>query len=83
LTRLVWRVPLDRMSEVRRFPVPWTIDGNHCCYWVKDAAGKTFGYTYFNDTPGGIGTAYAAKLTRAEALRIVRNIAKLPELLKR
>jgi hypothetical protein len=69
------------MPEVRRFPLPWTIDGSQDCFWVKDAEGKKFGYTYFHNGPARVSSD-VQKLTRAEALRIVRNIAKLPELLK-
>lgn len=69
-------------DDVRRFPEPWTVDGNESCFWVEDAEGKRFGYTYFDERPFGIGTASASRLTRAEARRIVRNIARLPQLLK-
>lgn len=70
-------------DEVRRFPLPWTINGNDACFWIEDADGKRFGYCYYDERPWGIGTASAGRLTRVEALRIVRNIVKLPELLKR
>jgi hypothetical protein len=67
--------------EVRRFPLPWTIVGNDSCFWVEDADGKRVAYVYFDERPWGISTASAWRLNRTEALRIARNIAKLPELL--
>jgi hypothetical protein len=71
------------MSEIRRFPLPWTIHGNDSCYWVEDADGKRFGFCYFDERPGGRATGDKPRLTRAEALVIVRNIVKLPSLLQR
>ena len=69
-------------DEVSRFPLPWTIDGNHVCFCVRDANGKRVAYVYFKE--GGWGrTSGDNSLTRVVALRIVRNIAKLPEPLKR
>jgi hypothetical protein len=70
-------------ADVRRFPLPWSITGNDACFWIEDADGKRVAYVYFDERPWGIGTASANRLTRAEALRIARNIVKLPELLKR
>jgi len=69
-------------SNVRRFPLPWTIHGNNSAFWVEDAEGKRFGYCYFDESES-IGVDRVNRLTRAEALRIVRNIVKLPELLRR
>ena len=66
----------------RRFPRPWTIEGNPNCFWVVDAEGKRFGYTYFCSGQESIGTACTRELTRDEALLVVRNIARLPELLQ-
>ena len=70
-------------DSVRRFPLPWTVHGNDSSFWVEDAEGKRFGYTYFDERQESIGVDRVNRLTRAEALRIVRNIAKLPNLLKR
>lgn len=65
----------------RRFPPPWTVHCSESAYWVRDAAGGTFAYTYFREpAQGTIGTG-PVHLTRDEARRIVANIAKLPELL--
>jgi hypothetical protein len=66
----------------RRFPPPWTIGGNQACYWVEDAEGKQVAFIYFRqDPPRHVGEA--GKLTRDEARRIARGIARLPELLGR
>lgn len=70
-------------DDVRRFPLPWTIEGNHACFWVRDAEGKRFGFTYYRaQDAGSIGSGYGLELNRSEALRIVRNIVRLPELLR-
>lgn len=69
------------MSESpRRFPPPWKVNGNDSCYWIEDAEGKRFCYTYFREN-GPIGTYRESYLSRREALMIVRNVAKLPGLL--
>ena len=71
-------------DEARRFPLPWTIEGNDACFWVRDADGKRFAFTYYRtEGPGRIGPGYGLELSRTEALRIVRNIVKLPELLRK
>lgn len=70
-------------DEVRRFPLPWTVEGNSDAFWVVDAEGKRFGFTYYRrDGRGPIGSGYGLELNKREALRIVRNIAKLPLLLR-
>ena len=64
----------------RRFPPPWRADkipggGNV----VRDANGQALAYIYSRDNEA---EAMQAKvLTTDEARRIVRNIARLPELL--
>jgi hypothetical protein len=70
-------------SDPRRFPLPWSVNGSDSAYWVEDADGKRFGYTYFRDGHEAIGSGYGKLLTWEEARRVVSNIAKLPELLGR
>ena len=67
------------MAEPRRFPLPWTIGETRACYYVQDAAGTKLAYIYFLTRDR---LAHDAdKLDRADAWRIARNIAELPELL--
>jgi hypothetical protein len=70
-------------KRARRFPLPWKVNGSSSAYWVEDAAGKKFAYTYFRDGQEPIGSGYGLLLSRDEARRIVSNIAKLPELLRK
>jgi hypothetical protein len=60
------------MSEVRRFPPPWTIEQIRGGYKVKDANGQSLAYVYSRKTRAD------AALTMDEALRIASDIAKLP-----
>jgi hypothetical protein len=71
----------DESDSVRPFPLPWTISNSDSAFWIEDAEGKRFAYCYFDDRPRSADYGGGSRLTRAEALVIVRNIAKLPRLL--
>jgi hypothetical protein len=64
----------------RRFPLPWSVHHNDDSYWVQDATGTRFGYTYFSDSQL---TGTGGKMSRDEARRIVTNFANVPALLAR
>ena len=66
----------------KRLPPPWTVRHNEDSYWVEDADGNRFGFTYYRRQPM-LGTDRSARLSHDLARRIAANIAKLPDLLKR
>jgi hypothetical protein len=35
-----------------RFPPPWSIEETDACFIVKDHAGQSLAYVYFEDEPG-------------------------------
>jgi hypothetical protein len=61
------------MTE-RRFPPPWSVEETAACFIVKDHAGKSLVYVYFEEEPGR--RAATRLMTRDEARRIAANIAK-------
>jgi hypothetical protein len=64
----------------RSFPPPWTTHEIPGGYVVRDATGQSLAYVYSRDDKRD--AAAAKVLTKDEARRLHRNIAKLPELLK-
>jgi hypothetical protein len=65
----------------RRFPPPWSAEETDASFIVKDHAGQSLAYVYFEEESGR--RAAARLLTRDEARRIAANIAKLPHVLGR
>lgn len=65
---------------MRRFPPPWVVKDNGSAFYIEDAAGNTFAFSYYRDH-AVVGTG-PWHLTPNEALRITANVAKLPALLK-
>lgn len=64
----------------RRFPPPWHVKEHEEAYSVSDASGFAFLHLYF-ETRTIVGTS-RDRLTKDQARRLAKNIAKLPELLK-
>jgi hypothetical protein len=65
----------------RRFPPPWTVEETDACFIVKDHAGMSLAYVYFENEPGR--RAAAKLLSRDEARRIAVNVAKLPDIVRK
>lgn len=63
-----------------RFTPPWTVHHNEDAYWVQDALGHKFGFTYYREEILA-GTDPGVRVLKDEARRLVSNFAKLPELL--
>ena len=65
----------------RRFPPSWTVEELSTSYVIRDDNGQKLAYVHFEDEPGR--RSAAKMLTKDEARRIVANIAKLPDLLRK
>lgn len=64
--------------ESRRFPPPWSLKELPSAFVVRDSAGQSLAYLYYEDKPE---LRSAAKpLTKDEARRIAAIIANLPDL---
>lgn len=67
------------MQSHRRFPPPWAIVENDKSFVVVDGTGQPLAYLYFEDAPQ---RQFSMKrLSKDEARRIARGIARLPVLL--
>jgi len=69
------------MPTPRRFPPPWSAEVQPKYYVERDADGQQLAYIYYSNDPDR--RAAAKLLTKDEARRIVANIAKLPNLLRK
>lgn len=65
-------------SPERLTPPFRAVTGDEAC-WVEDAAGRRFGFCYFDAKPLA-GTGRMARLSPATARAMARLIARLPEL---
>lgn len=71
----------DRRSESQRdrAPPPWRVGHNDDAYWIEDASGQRFAFTYFRDDQI-VGTRSGVTLSRDLARRLASSIAMLPDL---
>jgi hypothetical protein len=44
---------VDLAVKPRRFPPPWTVEETGACFIVKDRAGMSLAYVYFEEDPAG------------------------------
>jgi hypothetical protein len=51
-------------DRVRRFPLPWSIQGNEACLWVQDADGKRI--AFIDERPYGISVEAAKRRALAD-----------------
>jgi hypothetical protein len=81
LLDLVDKINFSPSSGTVRNSIPGSVEETDACLVVKDQAGHSLAYVYFEEEPGRRSAAHL--LTRDEARRIAVNIAKLSELLQR
>lgn len=74
-------VEAQRRTDGRRFPAPWQISAERFSFVVVDANGVPLAHVFFGDRQA-TGADDPLSLTRNEANRIVRAIARLPALLQ-
>ena len=73
-------MPSHSRRNAAASPPPWSVEETDACFIMKDHAGQSLAYVYFEEEPGRY--AAAKLLTGDEARRIAANVAKLPELLQ-
>ncbi len=66
----------NEVGPARGFPTPWIVVEQADGFRIEDANGLTLACTAFSDDPD----PEAGALTRAEALRIAKAIAMVPEM---
>ena len=72
------------MDNLRRFPRPWSMEESESCFTVRDASGLMLVSVLHREDLHGRNYQYAASyLSRDEARRIAKAIARLPDLLTR
>lgn len=65
----------------RRFTRPWQIIEHDESFEITDATGQNLAFIYFEDNPTR-RTLMPARLSKDEARRLAREIARLPALLR-
>ena len=64
-------------AMTNHFPLPWCVEERDRCFVVRDDNGQVVSNVYFEDEPK------RHLFTRDEARHLARNVATLPELLRR
>ncbi|MCJ2044682.1 hypothetical protein MKK58_09095 [Methylobacterium sp. J-078] len=68
----------DPTTPVRAFPPPWIVTERTAGFCVEDADGLAVAWTYFSDDADQRATA--GLMSRAEAQRIAKAVAMVPEM---
>jgi hypothetical protein len=76
LTPKLWFDPTVPIPCARRFPPPWPVEETDACFIVKDHAGHSLAYVYFEEEPGPAGPA-AIRQTRHPVTSITSTAAGL------
>ncbi len=74
-----WEIVMSGKQEPRRLPAPWRVDEIAAAYLVTDAMGRRIAHVYFEDEKSRRDIANL--LTKNEARRVAKAIARLPEIL--